>query len=250
MGALSNRLGLASLALVVTLGQAASPPNPVEGDPRSQLIALARQSYRGVRDYSCVLIKREVIDGKPATENVVLMKARSEPYSVHLKWHSPKPLVGQEVCYVTGKNEGMMRVLPCGVLKALGWVSLNPRDPRAMQNNRHAVTDSGIGNLIERLAKHWSEEQSGVNTVIRISEYEYNKRRCTRVEVAHPDKSAGQYYSYRSVVYFDKENHLPIRIENYDWPRMGGSPQGELMESYSYIDLKLNPGLSDEVFTH
>ena len=51
-------------------------------------------------------------------------------------------------------------------------------------------------------------------------------------------------------MYFDKENHLPIRVENYDWPRNRGDANGPLTESYSYADLRLNVGVSDETFNH
>jgi hypothetical protein len=36
-------------------------------------------------------------------------------------------------------------------------------------------------------------------------------------------------------------------MECYDWPR-GAHDQGELLEVYSYVNLRLNPGLSDNVF--
>jgi hypothetical protein len=55
---------------------------------------------------------------------------------------------------------------------------------------------------------------------------------------------------YRSVVYFDRENSLPIRVENYDWPRKPSDTAGELVECYSYADLKLNIHLKDDVFNH
>ena len=85
---------------------------------------------------------------------------------------------------------------------------------------------------------------------MRIADYEYNKRKCTRVETIHPDNSSRQFYSYRSVVYFDKETHLPMRLETYDWPKQGGPPGGELMETYSYINMRTNAGLGDESFNY
>ena len=50
------------------------------------------------------------------------------------------------------------------------------------------------------------------------------------------------------MVFFDKENRLPIRVENYDWPRAGGTQGGDLLEEYSYADLRLNVGLGDQHF--
>ena len=40
---------------------------------------------------------------------------------------------------------------------------------------------------------------------------------------------------------------LPIRVENYDWPKnLGGS--GDLLEMYCYVNLRLNPGLAADAF--
>jgi hypothetical protein len=70
------------------------------------------------------------------------------------------------------------------------------------------------------------------------------------VETIHPTNGGGQFYAYRSVVYFDKETHLPIRVETYDWPRAGGPAYGELVESYSYLQLRFNVGLGDAAFNY
>ena len=39
-----------------------------------------------------------------------------------------------------------------------------------------------------------------------------------------------------------------VRAENYDWPRQGGSPAGELMEQVSFTNLRWNLGLTDKEF--
>jgi hypothetical protein len=40
---------------------------------------------------------------------------------------------------------------------------------------------------------------------------------------------------------------MPIRYEAYDWPaQQGGQPQ--LLEEYTYLDVKLNQGYSDADF--
>jgi hypothetical protein len=219
-------------------------------DQALRLIAEARRSYQNVRDYSCLFVKRERIQGQLQPETLILMNVRTEPFSVYLRWQSPRSMVGQEACYVAGKNNGMMRARSSGLLGAVGFVSVDPRDPRAMQHNRHSITEAGIGNLIERSARRWESERRLGKTQVRISDYEYNKRKCTRVETTHPGSTPGQFYAYRSVIYFDKETNLPVRFEAYDWPRAGGPADGELLESYSYANLRLNVGLDDEVFNH
>jgi hypothetical protein len=235
-----------------TTRQTAPPAEPAASplDEPLRLIAEARRAYQGVRDYACLLVKRENVRGQLQPENLITMRVRTQPFSVYLRWHGPKTFAGQEACYVAGRNNGMMRVHSAGLLGAVGFVSIDPRDKRVSENSRHSITEAGIGNLIERFGKRYETDKRLGTATVRVAEYAYNKWRCMRVETIHADNGGGEIVFYRNVVYFDKELHLPIRAENYDWPRPGGDPGGELMEVYSYADLKLNVGLGDEVFNH
>ncbi len=227
----------------------AAPPQASSMDVPLRLIAEARQSYASTSDYTCLFVKRERIRTQLQPENLVAMKVRTQPFSVYMRWMRPQNLAGQEACYVTGRNNGMMRVHSTGLIGAVGFVSLDPRDPRALENSRHTINEAGIGNLIERFGQRWEVEQRLGRTALRVAEYEYDKRRCIRVETTHLDNPNRQFSFYQSVVYFDKQTHLPIRVENYDWPAVG-SPSAVLAESYSYVDLKLNVGLTDATFNH
>jgi hypothetical protein len=215
-----------------------------------RLLGEAQQSYQKVSDYSCVFIKREIIDGQLQPENVVSMKVRSRPFSVYMYWLRPNQLNGQEACYVEGRNNGMMRAHSTGLLGRVGFVSIPPDDPRALKNSRHTITEAGIGNLIGKLAQRWQLENQLNKTVVQIADYEYDKKRCTRVDTLHPENPGNQFLFYRTIVYFDQQTHLPIRIENYDWPRTPGDRSGALAESYSYADLRLNVGLPEQTFDH
>ncbi len=84
-------------------------------------------------------------------------------------------------------------------------------------------------------------------TRARVGTYDYAKRRCTRVEMIHDNNADGKFKHYRNVVYFDQKTNLPIRVENYDWPRTPGDP-GELIEIFSYVNMRLNVDLADSVF--
>jgi hypothetical protein len=229
------------------------PPQSAQASPLDEplrLLAEARKAFKDVRDYACVMIKKERLRGVMQPDNVVAMKVRNEPFSVYLRWQQPQVLAGQEACYVSGKNDGNMRVHSTGILKVAGWVSLDPHDEKTKKNSNHTITEAGIGNLLTRYTKAWEAEKSLNLTRVKIGEYEFNKRRCIRVETIHPGKPDARFAAYRSVLYFDKETHLPIRVEVYDWPRQGGSADGELEEVYSYINMKLNVGLGDEAFNY
>jgi hypothetical protein len=227
---------------------AAAPTSPM--DEPLRLIHEAQRAYQGVRDYTCLLIKRERMNGAMPPENVMEMKVRTQPFSVYLRWLQPRSEAGQEVCYVAGRYDGKMRVRPRGVLGTVGFVSLDPNDPRARQTSRRSITEAGIGNTIERLARAWEhQKQHNPKAQVRVAEYEYNRRRCMRVEISHSTNPDGKLLYSRDVVYFDKETHLPIRLEFYDWPRQQGDP-GQLVEVYSFANMRLNVGLGDDVFNH
>ena len=117
-----------------------------------------------------------------------------------------------------------------------------------MQYSRHNISEAGVGNLIEQHAQHWQKERQLNKTQVRVGEYEYNKRRCIRIETTHTVQER-QFYCYRTVVYFDVETHFPVRMECYDWPKQG-FPQGELLECFSYVNLRFNTNPSESVFTH
>jgi len=224
-----------------------APPSPL--DQPLQYVAEARQTYQRIRDYTCTLIKQERVASQLQPENIIAVKFRNQPFSVYMKWSAPRESLGQEVCYVQGRNNNMMRVHASGFLGVAGFVSIDPRDPKVMQNSRHTIYEAGLGNLIERLGRSWDEDRRLGITQARIGEYEYNKRRCVRVETYHT-RQTPQAYCWRSVVFFDKETKLPIRTETYDFPRQGGPPGGELLETFSYIDLRFNLGLTDAAFNY
>ncbi len=232
--------------------------NPVQQQPPAanpldaplHLIYEAARSFQGVRDYQCTFIKQEQINRQLQPENVIAMRVRNQPFSVYLRWIAPKGSVGQEVCYVAGKNNDKMRVHSPGALGMFGFHSIDVKDPRALATSRHQITEAGIGNLIERFRRTWEVERQWNRTQVRIADYEYNKRPCARVETIHPDRMNGQMASYRTVIYFDKETRLPIRLESYDWPVPGGPRDGALEEMYSYVDLRFNIGLTDDSFRY
>jgi hypothetical protein len=257
-----TRIPLLGLALATAglfaLAATAQQPNGVvqasqtipakSSDRGSQLITEAKSSFARVKDYMGTLVKEERVNGRPQPEQYISFRIREQPFSVHLKWTSPKQFDGQEAVYVAGKNDNKMRAKGSGLSGMVGFVSIDPTDPRAMKDNRHGITETGIGHLIERLShgceldRRFSPYQ--VETTIR--DFMFQQKQCTGLETVHKVNN-GQFYCYRTVVYFDKQTKLPIRFEAYDWPTKS-APGGEKIECYSYIDLKFNIGLTDAAF--
>jgi hypothetical protein len=261
LGLLGATLAASSLPLGGPLpSTAVAQPAPVPGTPPAaapaanpldeplRFIGEAAKTYAGVQDYSCTMISQERVRGKLLPQNVIQMKFRGQPFSVYMQWAEPRANAGREVCFVKGRNGDKLRVHePTGIASRLGFIPIDPRDPRVLENSRHTIYEAGLGNLIARLQTDWTRERQGNTTQIRMADYQYDNRPCTRVETIHTQRDP-QAYCYRSVIYFDKQNHLPVRTECYDWPRAGGPPEGDLLESFSYVNLQFNLGLTDAVF--
>ncbi len=223
-----------------------APQSPL--DVPLQLVAQARQVYRQVQTYTCTLVSQERVKGRLEPENVVALSMRTQPFSVYMRWLAPKEAAGREVAYVAGRNQGNMRVHDNkGLGKAFGFVNIAPNDPRVLEHSRHTIVEAGLGNLIEQFGRTWEAERRLGKTRVQMAEYEYDRKRCIRVETVQTERNP-QLYCYRSVVYFDKQTRLPIRVECYDWPRQGGPPGGDLLETFSYASLQLNVPLNDAIF--
>ena len=133
------------------------------------------------------------------------------------------------------------------MMQDLGAVLAWRLGPEAIEERCQAADPEGVA-IRKKAASDWLDKNADLirQVDVRVAEYEYNRRRCTRVETTQLQPGAAHH---RSVVYFDRETALPVRVECYDWP-CDGSAQGELIEVYSYLNLRLNPGLSDDAFEH
>ena len=237
-----------------TRAQSPAPPanvqqaNAVKSPLDQPLLWLqeARKNFAQVQDYTCTLIKRENLRSNPE-ENIIQAKFRTQPYSVSMRWLTPRKFSGQEVCFCEGRNANKLRVHAKGIKKLAGFVSVSMDDPRLAECSRHSIYDAGIGSLIEQSARQWEADRKLGSTEVNIAEYNFNNRRCLRVETIHTQRRP-EFATYRNVVYLDKETKLPVRGEIYSWPVPGGSPDGELLDMVSYVDLRFNVGVGDSEF--
>lgn len=234
---------------IPTSPPAAAPATPVSAlDQPLQWLYEARKHHASIRDYSCTLVKQERVRGRLQEQNIIVMKLRTQPFSVHMRWLSPQSSAGQEVAFVYGRNNNQMRVrFNSGFKQAIGWKSVDPNDKRVFEHSRHNIYEAGIGNMIEQLIQNLEKERLRNKTQVRVAEYSYNNRRCHRIECIGTERDP-QSPVYRCIVYLDKETKLPIRMESYDWPSPGGPPTGDLLEVFSFVDLRFNLALSDGEF--
>lgn len=226
-------------------------------------LAHSTQKYvmQNVEDFTCVLVKRERIDGMLMRYQYLQMKVRHErasagrvvsPYSVYLRYLAPKRIAGREVLYVDGWNDGKMRVRKGGGRFSYIKVSVDPMSDAAMGESRYPITEIGIASVIERLIVRIEDDMAAdpeaKDTQVRFFKgAKVNGRFCTHICVEHPRALPGLDF-FRANVYVDDQLHVPIRIEGYDWPETTDEPP-PLLEEYTFTKLRLNVGLSDAEFS-
>jgi len=237
-----------------------APPSP---HPLEPLLEYAEKRLchidENVHDYSCTLHKRERLRGQVSKNCYAQVKVRHHqvdrdgnllvPFSVYMRFETPEEIAGREVLYVEGRNHGRLIARKGGSRLPYITLGLYPDSTVAMRESRYPITELGIKNLIERLVEVGREElQYGEIAVEYLRGAKVNERVCTVVQVTHPTRR--DYFRYHLArVFIDDELGLPIRYASYDWPRVeGGRPR--LIEEFTYLDLSLNPGLTDHDFDH
>ena len=229
-----------------------APPH-VASVPQPDPIALAKRAitecharFAHVRDYTCVFHKRERIGGRLTAPHIMTMKVRTQPTSIYFKFQ--KPNRGREAIYVAGRHGGRIIAHDVGLGRLVaGTMHLDPRGSMAMEDNRHPITEAGIGLLIETVAKHWARELAPEESRVAIhSHVLVSGHPCTMIESVHPRKRP-DFLFHVVKLFIDHEHGLPIRFEAYDWPKLPGAAP-DLVEEYTYLNLRTNVGLREEDF--
>lgn len=214
---------------------------------------------RDVRDYECTLIKQERVGGVLGDQEFMKAKIRNrvvedgkiiQPLSVYLKFLKPAAVQGREVLWVEGKNSNKLLAHEGGRLG--NWtpaVWLKPDGPIAMRGNLYPITDIGIENLVVKLIEKGERDRARPAEECRVefnTRAKINERPCTMVKVIHPEKR--DYYDFHiAEIFIDNELNVPVRYQAFTWPATAaGKPQ--LLESYTYFNIKLNVGLDDSDF--
>ena len=117
----------------------------------------------------------------------------------------------------------------------------------AMQGQRYPLTQIGILNLTRRLIEVASEDvKYGECEVKYFKGAKINDRVCTCTQVVHPVPRKNFLFNVARI-FVDDNLNIPVRYEAYDWPKAAGGPP-ELIEEYTYLNMRLNVGLTDADF--
>ena len=214
-----------------------------------KMIADAKAAYAKTRDYSGHIVRQERVNGVLLAEQSGEIRVRTEPFAIAVKMLLPKAASGWEASFMTGlgAKEDRFRFRPAGIAGADGAKGMKVGDPKAMEGQRHPLTDTGIGAILTRTEKIVGIEKKAKNPVqIVAAEYAFQKRPAVRFEI-YCERPHSLRYAHRVVLYVDKETKLPVRFEAYDAPKPGDAG-GDLLECVSFVNLKFNGGLGDSAF--
>jgi hypothetical protein len=217
-----------------------------------------------VRDYTCLFIKQENVKGEVLPPEFIRLKVRSEvvengqvvvPFSAYFKFLKPNECKNREVLYVAGRYGGgkLLAKEGSGGRRFLPAMTLRISSPFVMATNRYPITEIGVKTLTQRLIDR-SEQDPDVDSceITYASGAKMDGRKCKFLQVKRPTPKVGPAAElgmnvYLAQVFIDEELQVPVRYAAYDWPKVeGGSP--EVVESYTYKDLKINVGLTDADF--
>jgi len=252
--------GLICLGLIITTASGAEPAHDRALGP---ILDRAREcldrTNSDIQDYTCTLVKRERINGRLRDHEYLFLKLRHEvvkegrvvaPFAIYLRYLAPAEVAKREVLYVHGKYNGTLIVRRGGRRFAHTTVAVDPNSEVAKQQSRYPITELGVKNLVKRLLEV-GEEELGYDEPCDVRYFAnstINGRTCDAVEFRHPVRR-DEYRFHIARVFIDHQHQLPIRYESYDWPEEeGGEPR--LLEEYTYLDLKINVGLTDWDFDH
>jgi hypothetical protein len=246
--------------------EAEPPPESAEADEHPLLSAVefakGRHEYlqKNIRDFTCILVKRERIAGRLRGYEYIETRVRLEqkrddrivvPFSVYMRFLAPAAYRGRKVLYVRGQNEGKMLVRNGGKRFSYITVRLEPDSEAAMKESRYPVTETGLKNVTRRLLEKAEEDMrhdpTGANTrVTFFRDAKVDGRSCTRIRVMHPEPDEKLSFHIANV-FVDDELGVPIRVEGYGWPDVEDDAP-PLLEEYTFTRLRLNVGLADAHF--
>lgn len=204
-----------------------------------QMIYNMEKSYSSVNDYSTIFIKQERIKSKLRDKETIKVYFK-KPFNIYMEWIKD-PHKGRQAVFRKGYKDDKLLVRS-RILWGDRTFAIKPNGRLAMMNNRHPVTEMGLGFLIDTITKIAKKAEANKELkLVYHGEQMIHGRTAHKIEGILPEDKDRGYYCHRAILGIDKENGLPILFEAYMW-------DARLYERYVYSELKLNVDVKDQVF--
>ena len=99
-----------------------------------------------------------------------------------------------------------------------------------------------LSGLVQEMERN---RPTGLCEVRYLKEVKIDARSCQLIEIEYGDMRAPHEF-HRAKIYIDKDLQIPVRFVFYDRPLFGSEPR--VAEEYTFTDIELNVGLSDQDF--
>jgi hypothetical protein len=204
-----------------------------------------------IRDYTATLVKRERHQDTLSDPQSVAIKIRHKPFSTYANFErSDNPRV-VELIYIDGKNvqeDGPHMFVHSNIFRRR-TLMLNVNGKLAMAGERRPVTDMGILNLGRWMLRDAERDLQHADCHVRwVKDAQVDGRASTCVETVRPARREDVAF-HKTCFYIDDQLAVPVRFEAYDWPAAAGA-EPELVEEYTYHELRVNVGLGDRDFDY
>lgn len=207
---------------------------------------------REVREYACVFVKQERIDGALGPVQEVEVRYREEPHSVYMLWRknadgAKRALYVDSPAFVDGDGEKAAKVEPAGAIARLfvSEIMMDIDGPQARQASRRTIDEFGFKATVRLLDEiNAAAVKAGVLNYRFAGTGEVDGRP-TFVLIRDLPYSGphGAWPDARLVMHVDQEWLLPTALYSY------ADHEGrELLGSYVTTQVRFNPGFGESGF--
>jgi hypothetical protein len=220
-----------------------------QSDPIAAVEAAIRRYQSEVKGFRASFHKRERIGGGLREQERIRVSFQSEPFSVLMKWEQGGGMADATL-YVKGENAGQMQVK----LARIGFVkSVDPRSATPRASARYTIEEFGLVESMKRTHRAWSEAKAAgqlqVDYLGRKAVPELGGRECHVIKRTCPTDEIDAYASGEPDEVTDKNRPdsfrtVTIYLDRENWYQVGSvlhRADGELVGSYFFRDLQLNP---------
>ncbi|MBI1310584.1 DUF1571 domain-containing protein [bacterium] len=238
LGALPQAL-LAETPRIAAITSKVSKSHPLAAG--LHMAADSLDALDSIEDYTATFHKNEMV-GKKRIAQRMSLKLREKPFSVYLRFEAPAE--GREVIYIDGQNDGDLLVHETGLTSLIGTIGLDPKGNKAMEEARYPVTMIGMRTMLNQVIAQWQSEIAITDTKVRyFPNAKVDNVECRVFESSHAEPARGVKF-HMTRLYVEKDNKLPVRVEQFDFPAKTGA-QPAIVEQYTYLNVKTNVGLKD-----
>lgn len=232
-------------------GQAGDMESLVATDPLKFLQLCRELCQARIRDYRCTFAKQELVDGQLRPEQETDVRFRRAPFSVDMTF-TRNARDAARALYVAGKwydskGNPMAWARPAGVIikTFIPKIRQPIHGARARKASRRSIDQFGFEMSLDLILKYSLQAQAeGKIELNYVGHGSVGGRPTHVIERLLPYTGEEHPYPDRLlVVHIDQEYLVPTACLSY-----ADDGAKDLLGSYVYTDIELNPGYTDEDF--